>query len=374
VSDPRAKCRWGFLGASTIGRKNWLSLLNSGNGVLTKVASREVARANQFIDFCQQRHPFQTPPQGVAGYQAILDDPDIDAVYIPLPTGLRKQWVIQAAEAGKHVLCEKPCAVEYQDLVEMTAACDQQGVQFMDGVMFMHSHRLPVMRQAIDHKIGQLRRITSQFCFHGDEQFQTNNIRVDGDMEPAGCLGDLGWYDIRLSLWAMNFHMPVEVQGRIVQGVAANNPWGQVPLQFTGWMRYDNGVESSFYCSFVTAMTQWASLTGTEGEVRLADFALPFHGHDPSFDVVCSNFDNATCQFQMHQNAQTFSVNEPSDSLPDSQESKMFRTFSDLVSGGKPDPFWPTVALKTQQLMNALFRSATAGRCLQWVDGQYQET
>ena len=67
---------------------------------------------------------------------------DVDALYIPLPTGLRKEWVIRAAQAGKHIVCEKPCAINAADLREMVDACRQHRVQFMDGVMFMHSRRL----------------------------------------------------------------------------------------------------------------------------------------------------------------------------------------------------------------------------------------
>ena len=68
-------------------------------------------------------------------------------VYIPLPTGIRKEWVLRAARAGKHVVCEKPCAVSVRDLVEMLEACRRHRVQFMDGVMFMHSRRLELMRK-----------------------------------------------------------------------------------------------------------------------------------------------------------------------------------------------------------------------------------
>jgi predicted dehydrogenase len=373
LSDERARCRWGFLGASTIGRKNWLAVLNSGNGCVTRVASRDLDRARQFIDFCQQRHPFEVSPQGVGGYQAILEDPEIDAVYIALPTGVRKEWVLQAAKCGKHVLSEKPCGVGYQDLLEMTTACAEAGVQFMDGVMFMHSARLPLIRQAIREKIGTLRRITSQFCFCGDDRFQAGDIRVSSDLEPAGCLGDLGWYDIRLSLWAMDFELPVEVQGRLIRGVPGQRGAAEVPLEFSGWMKYANGVESSFYCSFVSAMTQWASLTGTAGEVRMADYALPFYGREPGFELVRSQFDNGTCQFRMHPGIESVSVKEPSDSLPGSQEAKMFETFAKLVASGKPDSYWPMVALKTQRVMNGLLDSAAAGQSLRLVGEKYQE-
>jgi len=86
-------------------------------------------------------------PLAYGSYEELLDATDVDAIYIPIPTGVRKEWVIRAAQAGKHVLCEKPCAVTVADLEEMIDACRRHRVQFMDGVMFMHSRRLERVRR-----------------------------------------------------------------------------------------------------------------------------------------------------------------------------------------------------------------------------------
>src|SRR5271155_5347056 len=102
--------RWGILGAAQIARKNWLSILNSGNGAVVAVASRKLDSAARFIEECQAQAPFPVKPQALASYAELIVCPDIDAVYIPLPTALRKEWVLAAAKAGKHVVCEKPCA------------------------------------------------------------------------------------------------------------------------------------------------------------------------------------------------------------------------------------------------------------------------
>src|SRR5207302_3020769 len=114
------------------------------------------------------------------GYEELLKRDDIDAVYVPLPTGIRRDWVIRAAEAGKHVLCEKPCGVNSADVRAMIDACRKNNVQFMDGVMFMHSQRLALMRQTLDDQesVGTVRRITSQFTFRGSDDFLAKNIRV----------------------------------------------------------------------------------------------------------------------------------------------------------------------------------------------------
>ncbi|MBM3848160.1 MAG: Gfo/Idh/MocA family oxidoreductase, partial [Verrucomicrobia bacterium] len=100
--------RWGILGAANIAQKNWDGLRNSGNNRVIAVASRNRERARKFIDSCQISAPAPAA-EAMDSYEALLGRSDIDAVYIPLPTGLRKEWVIKAAQAGKHVLCEKPC-------------------------------------------------------------------------------------------------------------------------------------------------------------------------------------------------------------------------------------------------------------------------
>src|SRR5579862_7198272 len=144
--------RWGILGTANIARKNWSAIYNTGNSVVAAVASRDLSRSRQFIDQCQAQVPFVTVPRALGSYEEMIRDTALDGLYIPLPTGLRKPWVLRAAEAGKHVICEKPCGVSLADVREMTSACRRRGVQFMDGVMFMHSRRLDAIRQVLDDK------------------------------------------------------------------------------------------------------------------------------------------------------------------------------------------------------------------------------
>src|SRR6188474_116084 len=134
-------CRWGILGAAFIARKNWQAIRDAGNARLVAVASRDLARAQAFIAECQSSAPHPVVPEAMDSYEALLARSDIDAVYIPLPTGLRKEWVIRAAQAGKHVLIEKPAGCAAADVEEMIAVCERHRVQFMDGVMFMHGRR-----------------------------------------------------------------------------------------------------------------------------------------------------------------------------------------------------------------------------------------
>ena len=122
-----SECRWGFLSAAAIARKNWKAVRLSGNGRVTAVASRSAPKAEAFINECAAEVPVLTPVEAVGSYDALLQRDDVDAVYIPLPTGLRKKWVLAAAKAGKHVLVEKPVANNLVDAQEMIDACNDAG-------------------------------------------------------------------------------------------------------------------------------------------------------------------------------------------------------------------------------------------------------
>jgi len=91
--------------------------------IVTAVASRNINRSEQFIKACQVKNPFKVLPKAYSDYRQLIDSSDIDVMYIPLPTGLRKDYVIRAAEAGKHVLCEKPCGINFHDVQNMIDVC-----------------------------------------------------------------------------------------------------------------------------------------------------------------------------------------------------------------------------------------------------------
>jgi predicted dehydrogenase len=352
-------CRWGILGAANIARKNWTAIRYSGNGTVAAVASRDAAKAQRFIDDCKAHVPMD--PVAVAGYAELLKRDDIDAVYIPLPTGVRREWVERAAAAGKHVLCEKPCGSTAADLRAMLDACKKHNVQFMDGVMFMHGQRLPMMRDVLDDgkSVGAIRRITSQFTFHGDDAFGAQNIRANEAMEPLGCLGDLGWYDIRFSLWAMKYQMPATVTGRILS--AYGDGPAAVPREFAGDLYFADGVTASFYCSFRTALQQWAEVSGDKGCLRVPDFVVPYHGAETAFEVRQDTVRQEDSRYRTASHAKRYAAVEYGDGAANAPEANMVRTFADLALGGKPDSFWGEVALKTQLVADACLRSARDG-------------
>jgi predicted dehydrogenase len=356
------QCRWGILGTAGIARKNWKAIWNSGNGQLVAVASRTGERAQAFINENQAFVPFQPAPRPMGTYEELLKS-DVDAIYIPLPTGIRTEWVIRAADAGKHVLVEKPVGVTAADVQEILTACRRNNVQFMDGVMFMHSKRLDAMRAVLNdgQSVGQIRRIHSHFSFNAPAEFLQSNIRVHGGLEPLGCLGDLGWYNTRLTLWTMNWQMPQRVIGRMLAEARHPDNSQTVPLEFSAEMFFANGVSASFYCSFQTENHQSAQISGTKGYLTLQDFVVPFFGGESAFEVTNNFLRQRGCDFNMEEHTRRLAVAEYSNSEQNSQETNLFRNFATLALSGKPDPFWGDISLKTQQVIDACLTSARNG-------------
>ena len=345
--------RWGILGTAGIARKNWRALRYSGNCVVTAVASRDIERARQFIGACHGEAPFERAPDAHGSYDSLLDSDSVEAVYVPLPTGLRKDWVLRAAAAGKHVLCEKPCALDASDLREMIEACRRHNVQFMDGVMFMHNPRMQRIRRVIDDpdSLGVVKRIMSLFTFRAVPDFFDGNIRAHSVLEPTGCLGDLGWYCIRISLWAMNWRMPREVTGRVLSSRGNNLSPGATPIDFSGELVFDDESSAGFFCSFLAEKQQWVDISGTRGQVRWADFVHPLSEHEPVFEI---NYREQRVKY-----CECAGDHVADHSL--AQDATMFRNFANQVRTGRINEDWPEIALKTQQVMDACYSSALNG-------------
>jgi len=352
--------RWGILGTAGIARKNWLAIRLSGNGVVVAVASRDLQKAAAFIAACQAAAPFAMVPQAFGSYEALLASPDVDAVYIPLPTGLRQEWVIRAAAAGKHVVCEKPCAPDAAGLREMLAACHTHRVHFMDGVMFRHNERLARMRAILDDPtggVGPLRRVESAFSFPAPDGFLTQNIRAQSALEPLGCLGDLGWYCIQISLWAAGWRLPVRVTGRMLSGHRSPE---HVPMEFSGELLFADGLSAGFFCSFLAGNQQWAHFSGEQGRLLVDDFVLPYAGDQTTFELRDAEFQITGCDFHLQPRVRQVAVAEHGHGHATAQESKLFRNFADQVLAGANNDTWPSLALKTQLVLDACLASAVA--------------
>lgn len=163
--------------------------------------------------------------------------------------------MIRAAEAGKHVVCEKPCAPTLPDLRDMVQACDRNGVQFMDGVMFVHS---------LAH--GRDARCAGRWDERGTDPagsiclrllrspgilFRQHTVPQHPHGAPVGRLGDLAWGScIRFSLWALGWRMPVEVTGRLLSQFGRKDDTASIPTGFSAELLYEDGLSAGFFCSF----------------------------------------------------------------------------------------------------------------------------
>ncbi|HXB59885.1 MAG TPA: Gfo/Idh/MocA family oxidoreductase [Candidatus Acidoferrales bacterium] len=345
------KVRFGFLSTANIGRKNWNSIHASGNAVVTAVASRDVARSREFIRKMQAETPYETVPTALGSYEELIESPNVDAVYIPLPTGLRKEWVLRAAAAGKHVVCEKPCAPNAADLRQMISACKKNRVQFMDGVMFMHSPRMARLRKVLDDgkSIGHIKRIMTNFSFRMAEDAYDTNVRINSRLEPAGCVGDLGWYNIRFVLWAMKWKTPREVRGRILQQRCAKKGLAPVPIDFSAELIFDGDASAGFYCSFLAQYQNWVHVSGTKGALVVPDFVHGGHGHDQTFELNQKEVTVKCCKCPgRHDDSPAFS-----------QHVNMMRNFAAQIRSGKLNEEWPMWALKTQEVVDECLKSAS---------------
>ena len=256
------KVRWGVLSTANIGR--WAvnpAIQASSNGDLLAVASRDEKRAKEFAAQWDI-------PDAVGSYEALLANDDIDAVYIPLPNSLHREWTIRAAESGKHVLCEKPLALTEAECREMSDAAAANGVKLMEAFMYrFHPRTEKVMHLIGDGVIGDVRMISSVFTFR---LTRPDNIRLDPDLG-GGSLMDVGCYCVNLSRTAANCE-PVEAQAIAIPSQSG------VDEMMTGTLRFSNDLLASFQCGLNTKRRESFEIGGTEGCLHVADAFLPGDG------------------------------------------------------------------------------------------------
>ncbi|HUQ72143.1 MAG TPA: Gfo/Idh/MocA family oxidoreductase, partial [Planctomycetaceae bacterium] len=257
MSDP---LRFGILGTARIAEKLAPAIQATPGAQLVAIASRDAGRAAEWA----KRHRVE---RSYGSYAALLDDADLDAVYIPLPPSLHAEWTIRAAERGKHVLCEKPLADTVAAARQMEAACRQHGVLLMDGVMWLHHPRATEMQAVIrSGALGELRRMTAAFTFQGT-WIKPDDLRYRPELG-GGSLLDLGWYCVGAALWATG-QIPERVQGwgRFVDGVDRT---------FSAQMWFPDDVVASFDCGFETVTRKWFEVAGTERSLICDDFTRPW--------------------------------------------------------------------------------------------------
>ena len=182
--------RWGVLSTANIADEKVIpGMRKSARSRVVAIGSRDAVRARAFAE----RHGIERVH---GSYEALLADPDVDAVYIPLPNHLHAEWTKAAARAGKHVLCEKPLAMTAADAESMIAVCEAEGVRLMEAFMYrLHPSWVAVRELVAAGRIGRLTAVHSWFSYYNDDMANIRNIRAVG----GGALYDVGCYNVNLS-------------------------------------------------------------------------------------------------------------------------------------------------------------------------------
>lgn len=247
-----AKLRWGLLSTARINRALIPPLRASPRNELAAVASRGRERAEAYAREWNI-------PRAFGSYEAMLADPDIDVIYNSLPNNLHAEWTIKAAQAGKHVLCEKPLAIAVEEVDAIAAATQKAGVVVAEAFMYRHHPQtLKVKEMAEGGKIGDLRLVRGSFTF---------NLTRPGDvrLDPAlggGCLWDVGCYPISFARTIVGGE-PVEVFGWQMTG-----PTG-VGEMFAGQLRFPGEVYAQFDCGFRAPYRAHVEIVGREGTLTV---------------------------------------------------------------------------------------------------------
>jgi predicted dehydrogenase len=227
--------RWGLLGTARINRSLIPPLRASARNELAAVASRDAARARAYADEWGIPHSH-------GSYEALLADPGVDVVYISLPNHLHAEWAIRAAEAGKHVLCEKPLALRVDEVDAMTAAAESAGVLVAEGFMYRHHPRTMEVKALIDDgAIGELHFVRGAFTF---PLTRPGNPRWIPEMG-GGSLWDVGCYPLSFARYVVGAE-PLDVYGRQVEGPTGVDMTFAAQLTFPGNVlaQFDSGLDA----------------------------------------------------------------------------------------------------------------------------------
>ncbi|MGI2329226.1 Gfo/Idh/MocA family protein [Planococcus sp. YIM B11945] len=268
------KIRWGIISTANIALTQVIpAILRADNAELSAIASRGAK-----VHAVAERFGI---PKAYESYDALLNDPDIDAVYIPLPNHLHKQWVFEAAKHGKHVLCEKPAALTAEEAEEMVEMCQMQNLKFMEAFMYqLHPQHARVKEIITSGEIGEVKLIKSSHSFLLANR--ESDIRMDLAMG-GGSLYDVGCYSIHIARYL------TEAEPVRVQAIGQLDPKTGVDMSAFGHLTFENGVQAVFDCSFDTAHRQEYEVVGTLGTIRVPFAFRPDTNDDAGVIMIRTN-------------------------------------------------------------------------------------
>jgi xylose dehydrogenase (NAD/NADP) len=315
--------RWGLLSTANIIGK----LLGSGHGEFVAVASRSPERAEAFA----REHGLA---RAHGSYEELLADPEVDAVYIPLPNSLHVEWSIRALEAGKHVLCEKPMSRHPEDVARAFDVAEREGRVLMEAFMWRHHPQLQHARDLIDSgTIGRLRLVRAAFSFVAGDP---TDIRLQGDLEGGGLM-DVGCYCVS-GCRALVGALPSRVHAE--QVIGGNG----VDVAMVATLRFAGDVLATLDCGLSYAERDELEAIGDAGSLFLDD---PWHGREAVIDV--RRPDGSV------QRIETGPANSYALELQD---------FEAAVRGERPPLLGRDDALAQARTIAALYRSAEEGRAV----------
>jgi len=248
------KVRWGIVSTADIAQTQVIpAILRSENAEVAAISSRG--------DQARQVASKLNIPIYYESYEQMLHDDNIEAVYIPLPNHLHKQWVIEAARHGKHVLCEKPAALTVEETKEMVEACQKNNVKFMEAFMYQFHPQHERVQEIINSgEIGEVKFMRASFSFYLENK--EGNIRMKKEMG-GGSLYDVGCYGIHAIRNILKSE-PTEIQV-----FAKKDDLSGVDMSSIIYMTLENGIPALVDCSFEMAFRNEYEIVGTKGRIQV---------------------------------------------------------------------------------------------------------
>lgn len=248
------KVKWGILSTANIAVTQLVPAAQRAfNAEIVAIASRgpkvhEVAQALQIENAYES-------------YEELLEDEQVEVIYIPLPNNLHKEWAMKAARAGKHVLCEKPVVLATEDLEEILQHFEKHGKLFMEAFMYQfHPQHRRVKEIVESGEIGEVKLYKSSHSFFFENR--EGDIRMDKE-KGGGALWDVGCY----SLHAMQYHLGAHVKSMNFQAII--DPHTNVDVSAFGIIQHENNVTAIIDCSFDTVGRNEYELVGTKGRIKV---------------------------------------------------------------------------------------------------------
>ncbi len=253
--------RWGVVGTAKIARTAFLPGLRAAGGVAAAVAGRDLARAQDYA----RANGIE---RAIEGYQNLIDDPEVDALYIPLPNGLHAEWTIRALRAGLPVLCEKPLCGSLAETGRVLGVARETGTLLWEAFVFpFHAQMQHIRGLLAGGAIGELREIQSNFQFRLGG---TANIRLSRALE-GGAVNDVGCYPVRLAR---------ELFGDEHESAWASARWDGVPtdgvdVDTQGSLGFPGGRRLLLSCGFGRSLDTFSLLLGTGGQIHVSNAFHP---------------------------------------------------------------------------------------------------